>query len=70
MFMTWTKGVLTYGGIAHIMKAAFKIVLPETENASREMIEQKQGFKDNQIGMVIVTMNITRPSLIVKIKIS
>ena len=51
------------------MKAAFKIVLPKTENASRQIVEQKQGFKDNQIGMVIVTMNITHPSLIVKIKI-
>ena len=37
--MTWIKGVLMYKGIAHIIKVAFKNVLPETENASRQMVE-------------------------------
>ena len=69
MFMNWIKGVLMHKGIAHIMEAAFKNVLPETENASRQMVEQKQGVKDNPIGMGIVTLNVTCPSLIVKIKI-
>ena len=40
MFMNWIKGVLMHKGIAHIMEAAFKNVLPESENASRQTFEQ------------------------------
>jgi len=66
-FMTWLKGILMYKGIVHIMRASIKSLLPETEMATRQTVEQKQLVKDNQVGMGLVTMNITCPSLIAKI---
>jgi hypothetical protein len=68
MFMTWLKGILMYKGIVHIMKESFKEVLPASENESRQNADQKQAVKDNQIGMGILTMNVTSPLLIVKIE--
>ena len=68
MFMTWIKGVLMQKGIIYITKATFENLLPKSENESSQTADQKQTFKDNQIRMGIVTMNVTLPSLIVKIE--
>ena len=54
-FMTWLKGILMYKGIVHIMRASIKSLLPETEMATRQTVEQKQLVKDNQVGMGIGT---------------
>ena len=66
--MTWLKEILLYKGIVYIVKATIKSLLPESEMATRQTVEQKQLVKDNQIGMGIVTMNVICPSLIAKIK--
>ena len=50
-FMTWLKGILMYKGIVYIMKATIKSLLPKSEMATRQMVEQEQLVKDNQIGM-------------------
>ena len=67
-FMPWLEGILMYDGICYIMKATIKSLLPESEMATSQMIKQTELVKDNQVGMGIVTMNVTCPSLIVKIK--
>jgi len=68
VFMTWLKGILVCKGIVYIMKAAIESLLPKSKMITRQTVDQKQLVKDNQIGMGIVTMNVTWPSLIVKIK--
>ena len=67
-FMTWLKGIWMYTRFFYITKATIESLLPELEMATRQTVDQKQLVKDNQIGMGIVTMSVTCPSLIVKIK--
>ena len=55
-------------GIIYITKATIKSVLPNSDMTTRQTVEQKKVVNDNQVGMRIVTMNVTCPSLIVKIK--
>ena len=66
--MTQIKGVFVYKGLVYITKATSNNLLTDSEPESRQMADQKQAVKHNQIWMVVIPTNFTSPLLIVKIE--